>query len=334
MGTTPDRPPFWFMRQAGRYLPEYRKIRAEAGSFLDLCYAPELAAEVTMQPLRRYGMDGVILFSDILVVPHGLGQAVDFREGEGPVLSALDPDQGIGNLRLDRMEGVLAPVYEALSRVKSMVPAETAVIGFAGAPWTVATYMVEGGTSKDFSRIKQWAYGDPEGFAKLIDLLVEATTDHLSRQIDAGAEVVQLFDSWAGVLPPKAFEAWCQAPVAKIIAALKTRHPEVPVIAFPRGAGAHYGAYARGIKADCIGLDTVVPARWAAAEIPSAVAVQGNLDPILVVVGGSAMLDAAAEILEVFGSRPFVFNLGHGIVPNTPPENVAALSDFLRDWRR
>jgi uroporphyrinogen decarboxylase len=326
------------MRQAGRYLPEYREVRAHAGSFLDLCYAPELAAEVTLQPIRRYGFDAAILFSDILVVPHGLGQEVRFVEGEGPRLSPIRTADALSALSIERMEdgagGILAPVYDAVRRIRTMLPDGCALIGFAGAPWTVAAYMVEGGGSRDFQAIKQWAYGDPDGFQGLIDLLVAATVRHLSNQIAAGAEVVQIFDSHSGVLPAEAFARWVIAPTARIVAALRAAHPDVPVIGFPRGAGMLYERYLRETGVQAVSLDTVVPPSWARERLGSSQPLQGNLDPIALLVGGAAMTDAVDGICDVLGSGPFVFNLGHGIVKETPPENVAALVAYLRGKRR
>lgn len=328
------RPPFWFMRQAGRYLPEYRKIRACAGQFLDLCYNPTLATEVSLQPVTRFGVDGAILFSDILVVPDALGQAVDFRQGEGPVLPRRTPEDGLTGLDATRLRRHLAPVYEAVSEIAARVPAETAVIGFAGAPWTVATYMVEGGSSRDFARTKMWAYGDPEGFGALIALLVEATTDHLCAQIEAGAEIVQLFDSWAGVLPEAALARWCLAPVVEIAKRVAAAHPTVPIIAFPRGVGIGYAAFAEAGAVTALSLDTTVPLAWARESLQTRLPVQGNLDPIALRIGGDVMISQTQRILEILGDGALVFNLGHGVVPETPPDHVAALADYLRDWRR
>ena len=326
-----DRIPFWFMRQAGRYLPEYRAVRERVGGFLELCYEPARAAEVTLQPVRRFGMDAAILFSDILVVPDGLGQVVEFREGEGPWLEPLDGPSGVSALRLERLQGHLQPVYETVARVRSDLPKDVALIGFAGAPWTVASYMVEGGSTRDFAAVKLWAYRDPGSFQTLIDILVEATVEHLTAQIEAGAEAVQLFDSWAGVLPSAAFERWCTRPLAAIVAALRQRCAGTPIIVFPRGAGAMYQQVAANVGADAIGIDTTVPTEWAAATLQSGAALQGNLDPVMLVAGGKAMLAEADRIRRTLGGGPFIFNLGHGVLPETPPDHVAALSDFLRD---
>ena len=329
-GETLQRPPFWLMRQAGRYLPEYRELRRQATNFLDFCFSPELAAEATLQPIRRFGMDAAILFSDILVVPFALGRVVQFREGEGPVLEKLSAREEAEALVLDGMLERLEPVYATIERVKAVLPKETALIGFAGAPWTVATYMVEGGTSRDFAAVKGWALGDPETFDVLIDRLVEATIAHLSAQIDAGVETVQLFDSWAGVLPETAFRRVVIEPTRRIVEALRERHPAVPVIGFPRGAGLMYRAYVAETKVSAIGLDSMVPCEIAHRTLQSLVPVQGNLDPLLLRAGGSAMEAAVAAIRASFGGGPFVFNLGHGVVPDTPVEHVAHLAELLR----
>ncbi len=275
-------------------------------------------------------MDAAILFSDILVVPHGLGQQVDFREGEGPVLDPVESAADLARLDLNRIGVALAPVYEAVARISGELPSNVTLIGFAGAPWTVASYMVEGSTSRDFARVKAWAYGDPAGFKELVNLLVKATVEHLSRQIGAGAEVVQLFDSWAGVLPDEQFQLWCVEPVAEIVTLLKARHPHIPVIGFPRGAGGQYLGYATNTGVDCVGLDTTVPLDWAVERLSDARVLQGNLDPVALITGGEAMRSMAATILERLAGRPLVFNLGHGILPSTPPEHVAELCELLR----
>lgn len=333
-GRVLERPPFWFMRQAGRYLPEYREVRAAAGSFLDLCYNPRLAAEVTLQPIRRFGTDGAILFSDILVIPHALGQHVEFREGEGPWLEPIADTAGLGRLSLDRIHDRLGPVYETVERVKADLPKDVALIGFAGAPWTVASYMVAGRGTPDQAPAKDWAYRDPAGFQRLMDMLVESTVSYLDRQVRAGADIVQLFDSWAGGLPESAFERWVIAPTKAIVERLRTLWPDLPIIGFPRAAGALYEPYIRATGVDVVGLDTGVPLQWAARTLQPLAAVQGNLDPRLTVVGGEAMLAEARRILEAYGQGGHIFNLGHGFVPQTPPENVAALSNLIREWRR
>ncbi|HEX3497990.1 MAG TPA: uroporphyrinogen decarboxylase [Stellaceae bacterium] len=329
-GGVAARPPVWLMRQAGRYLPEYRKVRAGVPSFLDLCYTPELAVEVTLQPIRRYALDAAILFSDILVVPDALGQDVAFREGEGPVLAPIRNDADVARLRPDGIHERLAPVYETVRRLAAALPKEVALIGFAGAPWTVATYMVEGGTSRNFHNVQLWAYRDPEGFGKLIDCLVAATIEYLSAQIAAGVEIVQLFDSWAGVLPEPAFERWVVAPTARIVSTLRQRHPAVPIIGFPRGAGLLYPRYFAATDVNAVSLDATVPLSFARDTLQRIGTVQGNLDPLLLVGGGSAMIAAIKDILAALDQGPFVFNLGHGIVPETPPEHVAELVAVLR----
>jgi uroporphyrinogen decarboxylase len=329
-GETLSHPPIWLMRQAGRYLPEYRGIRAGVTSFLDLCFTPDLAVEVTLQPIRRFAFDAAILFSDILVVPHALGQQVSFREGEGPVLSPIRTAEDIRSLQPPRLPEVLAPVYETVRRVAASLPDQVALIGFAGAPWTVATYMVEGGTSRDFHRTKLWAYRDPGGFSLLIDCLVTATVDYLLAQVAAGAEIIQLFDSWAGVLPGAEFARWVIEPTRRIVAVLRQRHPSLPIIGFPRGAGVLYQRYFSETGVTAVSLDTSVPAGWARSALQTIGPVQGNLDPLVLVAGGAAMMDAAAGILAALASGPFIFNLGHGIVPETPLEHVAELVACVR----
>jgi len=325
-----DRPPFWFMRQAGRYLPEYRELRAKAGDFLQLCYTPDMAAEVTLQPIRRYSMDAAILFADILLIPDALGQSLAYREGEGPVLEPIRDRAGLDKLGMGSLHDRLGPVYETVSRVAGALPDDTALIGFAGAPWTVACYMVEGHGSSDFAQPRLWALRDPDGFAALIDLVVRSTVEYLSRQIEAGAETVQLFDSWAGVLSEDQFEKWSIGPTRQIVGALKAKHPDVPVIGFPRGAGAKIPAYVEATGVDAVALDTSVPMGWATQALGGGVTMQGNLDPLSLVSGGEAMERQARAILKAAAGAPFIFNLGHGIVQQTPPEHVAALCDLLK----
>jgi uroporphyrinogen decarboxylase len=328
-------PPVWLMRQAGRYLPEYRATREQAGGFLDLCYTPELAVEVTLQPLRRYGFDAAILFSDILVIPHALGQHVAFKQGEGPVLDALKDEADLGRLSVARVLEHMAPVLATVKGLAESIPKQTALIGFAGAPWTVATYMIEGGGSKDFARTKEWAYGRPDLFGRLIDILVEATGDYLIAQIDAGAEAAQIFDTWAGALPEADFRRWVIDPIGRITRRIQAERPGVPVIGFPRGAGPLYPDFARQTGVTAVSLDTALPCDWAAREIQPLVVTQGNLDPIHVVTGGEAMDAATDHVLNTLcGKRPHIFNLGHGIVPQTPPDNVARLMDRIRNAPR
>lgn len=320
------------MRQAGRYLPEYRELRRRTGSFLELCLTPELAVEATLQPIRRYGLDGAILFSDILVVPYALGQPLWFEEGAGPKLEPLrDPAEVHTRLDIAGLHTTLAPVYDTLRQARAALPAGTAMLGFAGAPWTVASYMVEGGSSRDFATAKRWAYADPAGFGGLIELLVEATAAYLQAQIEAGAEAVQIFDSWAGSLPAAEMRRWCLNPVREVIARVKARHPDVPVVVFPRGAGPVYEAFAAESGADALSLDTAVPVEWARDRLQPAVAVQGNLDPQHLVLGGAGMQRAIGEIVGALAGGPYVFNLGHGVVPQTPPAHVADLVAAVRD---
>jgi uroporphyrinogen decarboxylase len=323
--------PWWLMRQAGRYLPEYRRIRAQAKDFVALCLTPTLTAELTLQPVRRYGMDAAILFSDILMLPYALGQSVRFRDGEGPVLEPIADNIAVAQLEKVGAIGRLEPVFDAARRVAAALGPETALIGFAGAPWTVATYMVEGGTSRDFRRVKAWAYRDPEGFAALIEILVETTIELLSAQISAGAEIVQLFDSWAGVLPEAAFERWVILPTKAIVTALKSRHPGCPIIGFPRGAGLLYERYAAETGVDVVGLDTMVPIGFACAQLRPLAIVQGNLDPVLLLTGGVALERAVRKMRRAFAGGPWVFNLGHGVLPETPTENVAMLARLLAE---
>jgi uroporphyrinogen decarboxylase len=330
-----ETPPIWFMRQAGRYLPEYRALRQRVGSFLELCLTPELASTVTLQPIERFQLDGAIVFADILLVPYGLGQPLWFEEGVGPQLEPLkDPGEVATRLDGTRFHETLAPMYAALRQTKAQLPAQTALIGFAGAPWTVASYMIEGRSSRDFALSKQWAYGDPAGFQRLIDRVVEMTIDYLLAQIDAGAEAVQLFDSWAGALPAAEAARWSLEPLQRIIAGVKAQHPDVPVVVFPRGTGAFYARMARESGADAVSLDTGVPLDWARGEVQAHACAQGNLDPQHVVVGGESMRAAAREIVDGLAGGPFVFNLGHGIVPQTPPEHVADLVACVRNRGR
>src|SRR3546814_1372033 len=320
------------MRQAGRYLPEYRKLRAQASGFLDFCFTPDLAVEVTLQPIRRFGFDAAILFSDILVVPHALGQKVWFEEGAGPRLAALQSVGDIDRLSRDGLHEALAPVYETVGRLSRELPAETTLIGFAGAPWTVASYMLEGGSSKDFATSKRWAYGAPEAMQRLIDLLVEASGDYLIAQIDAGAEAVQIFDSWAGVWPEAELRHWCLEPAKALVGRIRRERPGVPVIVFPRGAGVLYRAYAEECEASALGLDTTVPLDWARQHLQPKACLQGNLDPQKLVAGGECLRQGVAEILQQLSAGPFVFNLGHGIVPDTPLEHVAQMMEQIRAW--
>ncbi len=325
-GDQPSRPPIWLMRQAGRYLPEYRATRAEAGSFLDLCYNPDLATEVTLQPIRRFGFDAAILFADILLVPQALGQKLWFVEGEGPRLEPVESREDLGRLkRTEDIHETLEPVYETVRRLSGALPRETTLIGFAGAPWTVATYMVAGRGGLDQAPARKWLYSESEGFAKLIDLLTEATIAYLLRQIEAGAEVVKVFDSWAGALAPDQFQKYAVEPARRITVAIKAIHPDVPVIGFPRGAGAGYAGFAKATGVDAVALDTSVPEEWARDALQSDSAVQGNLDPILLITGGDALVRRAERLIEILGDGPYIFNLGHGITPEADPAHVETL---------
>jgi uroporphyrinogen decarboxylase len=324
--------PIWLMRQAGRYLPEYRALRAEKGGFLPLVYDSEAAAEITLQPIRRFGFDGAILFSDILIVPYAMGQDLEFLAGEGPRLSPRLVDSA-----LDRLRAVperLAPIYDTVAKVRAGLGAGRTLLGFAGSPWTVATYMVAGEGSRDQHVTRALAYRDPAAFQAIVDGIVAVTIDYLAGQIAAGAEAVQLFDSWAGSLAPSEFERWVIAPNAAIVAALKTRFPEVPVIGFPKGAGEKLAAYARETRVDALGLDETIDPLWAAKVLPEGLPVQGNFDPLLLEAGGEAIDVQALRILNAFADRPHAFNLGHGIGQHTPIAHVEQLLAIVRGWRR
>ena len=321
------------MRQAGRYLPEYRALRKRAGSFLDLCYDPDLAAEATLQPVRRFGLDAAILFSDILVVPHALGRDVRFEEGVGPRLEPVRDLADLAGADPAGIVGRLSPVYQAVRRVRDALPPQTALIGFAGAPWTVACYMVEGGGGP-FARAVRWAEDAPESFGSLIDLLTDATARHLIAQVESGAEAVQIFDSWAGVLPEASFRRCCVRPVAAVIARVREACPQVPVIVFARLPQRRWPGLARDAAPDAVSVDGGVDPSWARRMLQPYCAVQGNLDPSLLVRGGEPMARAAGRILDALGGGAFVFNLGHGVVPETPPDHVAQLVEIVRARRR
>ena len=329
-GTRQKTPPIWLMRQAGRYLPEYREIRSKAPSFLDFCYSPALATEATLQPIRRFGFDAAILFSDILVIPDALGQSVSFESGEGPRLKPIETSADLGALREAPDWSRLAPVFETVARARQSLPAETALIGFCGAPWTVASYMIAGRGTPDQAPARLLAYREPKLFAALIDRLVEASAAYLLRQIEAGAEAVQIFDSWSGVLPPAEFERWCVKPLERIVAELRAESPAIPIIAFPRGAATQLGKFADLTGLSAIGLDTAVEPRAAAALLPARLALQGNLDPLALVAGGRALDEAVARVLEGFEGRAHIFNLGHGILPETPIAHVERLMALVR----
>lgn len=327
-GERRDPPPVWLMRQAGRYLPEYRALRATKGGFLELAYDSDAAAEVTMQPIDRFGFDGAILFSDILVIPHALGQDLCFEAGEGPRLSPTLLDT-----RLDALvaaPGRLLPIYDTIRKVRARLPAQTTFLGFAGSPWTVATYMVAGQGSREQAETRRMAYRDPEAFAAIIAALVDATTDYLSAQIAAGVDAVQLFDSWSGSLSPREFERWVIAPTAEIVRRVRARHPDTPIIGFPKGAGGKLPAYARETLVDAVGLDETVDPVWADASLPKELTVQGNLDPLALIAGGPALDSAIDAIRGAFPDRPHVFNLGHGIQLDTPIAHVEQLLKRIR----
>ena len=322
-------PPVWLMRQAGRYLPEYRALRGQAGDFIALCTTPALAAEVTLQPVRRFGMDAAILFSDILMLPWALGQDLRFEQGEGPILAPIRTAHDLARLDPARVAGAIAPILETVSRVAAGV-GEAALIGFAGSPFTVACYMIEGHGAKEFAHTRLLAYSEPALFAALLDLLVDATSEYLLAQAAAGAEVLMLFDSWAGVLPPSLFRDYVIAPTRRIVGRLKVARPDVPIIGFPRLAGGLLGEYARLVGAQAVGLDTQVDLAFAAAQVPGGFCLQGNVDPLVLVTGGGALDRAVDHVLAAARGRPWVFNLGHGIVPETPPEHVGQLVARVR----
>ncbi|HEY2526985.1 MAG TPA: uroporphyrinogen decarboxylase [Xanthobacteraceae bacterium] len=323
-------PPIWLMRQAGRYLPEYRAIREKAGGFLDLCFNAKLAAEVTLQPIRRFGFDAAILFSDILVVPYALGQMVTFEPGEGPRLDALAHPSAFRRLRAKIDHRRLAPVYETIVRVKQDLPSTVALLGFCGAPWTVATYMIAGSATSDQLPARLFAYRHPQAFRKLIDTLIEASASYLIRQFEAGVDAVQIFDTWAGVLPLEEFHQWCIAPCARIVARVRKHVPAAKIIGFPRGAGTKLAPYISSIPVDAVGLDWTVDLDFARDQIQQHRAVQGNLDPVALLVGGRTLESAVACILEALAQAPFIFNLGHGVLPETPIAHVERLIACVR----
>ncbi|WP_158807698.1 uroporphyrinogen decarboxylase [Beijerinckia sp. L45] len=322
-------PPLWLMRQAGRYLPEYRAIRSQAASFLDFCYDPKSTVEATLQPIRRFGFDAAILFSDILVIPDALGQHVSFESGEGPRLTPISDEAGVTRLRetinLDR----LYPVFETVSRLKQDLPKDTPLIGFCGAPWTVASYMIAGRGTPDQAPARLFAYRHPALFQRIIDRLVVASIDYLKRQIEAGVDAIQIFDTWAGVLPTGEFDRWCVSPIAAIVAGVKARYPAIPIIVFARGAGPRLLELKDATDADALGIDTSVDPDWA-ATLPKTTVLQGNLDPLALIAGGEALEEAVTRILAAFRHRPHIFNLGHGILPETPIAHVERLVELVR----
>ena len=321
-------PPMWLMRQAGRYLPEYRELRAQKGGFLELAYDSEAATEITIQPIRRFGFGAAILFSDILVIPHAMGQDLWFETGEGPRLAPRLAQSALEDF-IPAPER-LRPVLDTVRKVSDSLPPETTFLGFAGSPWTVATYMVHGQGSKDQSEARRMAHVEPERFSALVEAIITATVDYLAGQIEAGVDAVQLFDSWAGSLSPAQFEKWVIVPNAEIVRRLKARHPDAPIIGFPKGAGGKLAAYAEGTGVDALGLDETVDPHWANRELPRDLPVQGNLDPLALIAGGSDLTSAVDNILSAFTDRPHVFNLGHGILPDTPIEHVQRLLTLVR----
>ncbi|GHF15503.1 uroporphyrinogen decarboxylase [Kordiimonas sediminis] len=333
-GNTGDRVPFWFMRQAGRYLSEYREVRATAKNFMHFCYSPDLATEVTLQPIRRFGMDGAILFADILVVPDGLGQKVWFEAGLGPQLEPVQNETAFDKLSLDGFHDKVGNVYETLRRLSRELPKDVTLLGFAGAPWTVATYMVEGKGSKDHGAARQLGYGNPALFDRMLSILVDATSEYLIKQIENGADAVQIFDSWAAAIPEPYFRKWIIEPTREIVSRVKAKFPETPVIGFPRLSGTLLETYVRETGINAVSLDTGVSLDWAAQHIQPLMPVQGNLDPHLVVAGGDAMEKEALRILDGLKGGGHIFNLGHGFVPETPVEHVARLSEIVKNYRR
>lgn len=328
-GEVQARPPIWIMRQAGRYLPEYRQLRATVPTFLDLCYNPAMAAEVTLQPLRRFNLDAAILFSDILVIPDALGQAVRFETGEGPKLEPLTLGR-IATLKPDQAVGHLGPVLETVGRVEAALSPEKTLIGFCGSPWTVATYMIAGEGTSNQTPARLFALRHPEAFAHLLDVLVEASAAYLIAQVKAGAHVVKLFESWAANIDEVSFDAWVIEPNRRIVEKVRAAVPDAGIIGFPRGAAGNLQRYVERTGVDMVGLDQTMPLAYASAEVPASVGVQGNLDPLRLVVGGEQMDVRAREIIAAFTGRPHVFNLGHGIIPETPIENVARLVDLVK----
>ena len=326
-------PPIWMMRQAGRYLPEYREVRARAGGFLDLCFTPDFATEVTLQPIRRFGFDAAIIFSDILVIPYALGRDVRFEVGEGPRLDPLDTPEKIATLATEADFGKLQPVYEALRRVRRELADNVTLIGFCGAPWTVATYMVAGQGTPDQAPARMMAYREPEAFSKIIDALVENSIEHLVGQLKAGADCVQIFDTWAGVLPPREFLRWSIAPTSRIVEGVRAKMPDAKIIGFPRGAGALLPAYVGATKVNAVSIDWAAEPALIRERVQSRVAVQGNLDPLALIAGGAALDRAVDDVLANFAQGRFIFNLGHGITPETPIAHVEQMVRRVREWR-
>ncbi len=326
-------PPIWVMRQAGRYLPEYRAIRSDVKNFLELCYTPKLASEVTLQPIRRFGFDAAIIFSDILVIPDALGVKVEFVKNEGPKLQKISNLEDLKTFKTDNIKSHLNPVFEALALTKSKLDKDVALIGFSGSPWTLACYMIEGGGSKNFESVRRSAIENEEFFSQLIEILTVSIIEYLSHQIKAGADVVKLFDSWAGVLPPEQLRKWVIAPTKKIVSEIKKLHPNIPVICFPRGVGVNYEEFAREVAPHGLAIDQTLERNWVKKNLQENLGqvVQGNLDNILLAFGSKKEIEKEVlNILESFSDQPFIFNLGHGILPETPIENVELVLDLVR----
>ena len=332
-GKITEPPPFWFMRQAGRYLPEYREVRATVSNFLELCYTPRKASEITLQPIHRYAMDAAILFSDILVLPDALGQNIQFVEGVGPVLEPISESSDLDFLSSAKIAKVLEPIFETIRLVKPALDSKTALIGFAGSPWTVAFYMIEGQSNKEGRKIQNWAIQNENSFQQLIDILCDATNRYISYQIEAGVEIIQLFDSWAGLLTGNDFEKWIIEPNRRIVEKIKKDHPNIPVIGFPRNAGLMYYDFVKYTGVDGVSIDQTVPLKWAAEILQPLCTIQGNLDNKLLLQGGLEMNKAVNNILNSLGTGPFIFNLGHGILPETSPAHVESVVNLINNWR-
>ncbi len=325
------KPPIWIMRQAGRYLPEYREARSKAGSFLDLCYNPKLACEVTLQPIKRFNFDAAIIFSDILVIPHALGCDLKFIAGEGPKLSKISSSNDLKALKINKIDSFLKPVFEAVSLTRQNLSKDKALIGFAGCPWTLACYMIEGGGSKNFDETRKLAIFNQEFFGDLIDILTQSIIRYLSLKIEAGANIVKLFDSWAGLLPPSDLKKWVFEPVKNIVNKLKEKYPDIPIICFPKGIGVNYKDFVNYVNCDCVAVDQNLPRNWIVENLQEKTTIQGNLDNFLLAFGSKKEIQKEVEdILQKFSSKPFIFNLGHGILPQTPIENVEFLIDLVR----
>ncbi|AHC74022.1 uroporphyrinogen decarboxylase [Candidatus Endolissoclinum faulkneri L5] len=326
---TKSPPPIWFMRQAGRYLPEYKEIRQLAGGFIELCLNPQMACEVTIQPIKRFNLNAAIVFSDILLITLALGYKLKFIEGKGPIISPVENEKNIPLFNEDKFHNRIKNVYETISRIKEILPKEIAIIGFAGSPWTVAAYMLEGGSSRDYTKIKIWAFKRTKSFQILIDLLIDATIEYLNKQILAGAQIIQLFDSWAGIAPESIFKQWIIEPTKKIVQQIKNLHPSIKIIGFARGAGAMIEDYASCTGIDAVGLDSNIPLRTA-YKLQNTIPIQGNLDPIALLVGGNALKKETNRIIQSLSSGPLIFNLGHGVLPQTPINNVIELIKQIR----